>query len=418
VLLTREGAETLLVPCLLQVFQHADVTSVYQESRRISVNSTRTLYISERDRSAATSDVIGRRGILSEKHFHRTVALERRRTERSHKPFLLMLIDEDEAIKVDGDRSGLDKILKVLSLTTRETDVVGWYKDSLVASVMFTEIDADDKGTIAERMLARVSTALQRNLSVEQFRPIRISFYWFPEEWQQLLSRKPPVTALYPDLANRDQARKVSHVVKRLMDISGSSLALIVAAPIFALVALAIKLTSKGPVFFRQQRAGRYGVPFSLLKFRSMHCGNSNAIHKQYVTQLISGTARKQPCDGDGQGVYKLTKDPRVTSVGAFLRRSSLDELPQLINVLKGEMSLVGPRPPLDYELEKYDLWHRRRLMEAKPGITGLWQVSGRNRIPFNEMVRLDLVYASSWSPWLDLKILFRTPRAVFAGAH
>jgi lipopolysaccharide/colanic/teichoic acid biosynthesis glycosyltransferase len=384
----------------------------------MSVNSPRILYSSEPNWLTATSNVLGSRGILNEKHFHRTVALERRRTERSHKPFLLMLIDQGEETAVDHDHRGLDKVSKVLSLATRETDVVGWYKDSLVVGVMFTEIDPDDKKAIVERVLARVSTALQRNLSVEQFRPIRISFYWFPEEWQQFLSRKPPVTSLYPDLANQDQARKGYHLVKRVMDISGSFLALIFAAPIFALVAVAIKLTSKGPVFFRQQRVGRYGEPFSLLKFRSMHCGNSNAIHKQYVAQLISGTARKQPCNGEGQGVYKLTKDPRVTSVGAFLRRSSLDELPQLINVLKGEMSLVGPRPPLDYELEKYDLWHRRRLMEAKPGITGLWQVNGRNRIPFDEMVRLDLAYASCWSPWLDLKILFRTPKAVFAGAH
>ena len=381
------------------------------------MNSPRALYALEPNRFTATADAIRSRRILSEESFHRTVALERRRTERYRKPFLLMLIDEGE-MAVESDGCGLDKILNVLSVTTRETDVVGWYKESLVAGVVFTELWPDNKKNIVERMLARVSAALQRNLSVEQFSQIRIAFYWFPEEWQQFLSDKPRVTPLYPDVANQDRSRKLYHVVKRIMDIAGSSLALVSAAPIFALVALAIKLTSKGPVFFRQQRVGRYGVPFSLLKFRSMYRGNSNAIHKQYVAQLISGTARKQPCNGNGQGVYKLTTDPRITSVGAFLRRSSLDELPQLINVLKGEMSLVGPRPPLDYELERYELWHRRRLMEAKPGITGLWQVNGRNRVPFDEMVRLDLVYASSWSPWLDLKILFRTPKAVFAGAH
>jgi len=381
------------------------------------VNSPRAFHSLERNQFTATCDVIGSRRILSEKLFHQTVALERRRTERSHKPFLLMLIDDGE-IAVDSNKSGLRKMLEVLRLTTRETDVVGWYKDSLVVGVMFTEIDPDDKKSIVERMLYRVSTELQKHLSLEQFSSIRFSFYWFPEDWQQLLSRKPYVTALYPDLADRDQSRKLCQLVKRVMDITGSSLALVFAAPMFALVALAIKLTSKGPVFFRQQRVGRYGVPFSLLKFRSMYYGNNNAIHKQYVAQLISGSARKQPCNGNGHGVYKLTTDPRVTSLGAFLRRSSLDELPQLINVLKGEMSLVGPRPPLDYELERYDLWHRRRLMEAKPGITGLWQVNGRNRIPFDEMVRLDLAYASSWSPWLDLKILFRTPKAVLAGAH
>jgi lipopolysaccharide/colanic/teichoic acid biosynthesis glycosyltransferase len=114
--------------------------------------------------------------------------------------------------------------------------------------------------------------------------------------------------------------------------------------------------------------------------------------------------------------IYKIVSDPRVTQTGRLLRKSSLDELPQLINVLKGEMSLVGPRPPLPYEYERYSTWHRRRLMEVKPGITGLWQVNGRSRTTFDEMVRLDLEYVRSWSIWLDLKILLRTPAAVLSG--
>jgi lipopolysaccharide/colanic/teichoic acid biosynthesis glycosyltransferase len=202
------------------------------------------------------------------------------------------------------------------------------------------------------------------------------------------------------------------------MDVGGSLVALVLASPIFFLIALAVKLTSKGPIFFKQERIGQYGVPFPILKFRSMHANNNCNLHKEYVSQLIAGVAEKKPCNGNGQGIYKLTADARITTVGKFLRRTSLDELPQFINVLKGEMSLVGPRPPIDYEVDKYDLWHRRRVMEAKPGITGLWQVNGRNRLPFNEMVRLDLRYANSWSPWLDLKILLRTPRAVVAGAR
>jgi lipopolysaccharide/colanic/teichoic acid biosynthesis glycosyltransferase len=141
-----------------------------------------------------------------------------------------------------------------------------------------------------------------------------------------------------------------------------------------------------------------------------MHVRNDASTHKEYVRQLIAGKAEKHPSDGNEDGVYKITKDPRITTVGAFLRRSSLDELPQFINVLRGEMSLVGPRPPVPYEVEAYDLWHRRRVLEAKPGITGLWQVSGRSRIKFDDMVRLDLHYAQHWSPWLDLKIILRTP--------
>jgi lipopolysaccharide/colanic/teichoic acid biosynthesis glycosyltransferase len=200
------------------------------------------------------------------------------------------------------------------------------------------------------------------------------------------------------------------------MDIVGGAFGLLMFAPLFLIIALAVKLTSKGPVFFRQQRIGQFGTPFVFLKFRSMHLNNDPKIHLDYIRQLISGKAERQPGNGNGQGVYKLTADPRVTRVGAFLRRTSLDELPQFINVLRGEMSLVGPRPPIPYEVDKYQTWHRRRVLEAKPGITGLWQVSGRSRVGFDEMVRLDVRYAMQRSFWLDLKILLLTPRAVILG--
>jgi len=133
---------------------------------------------------------------------------------------------------------------------------------------------------------------------------------------------------------------------------------------------------------------------------------------------LIAGKAEKQSSQGtgNGDGVYKLTKDPRITRVGGFLRKTSLDEIPQFLNVLRGEMSLVGPRPPVPYEVESYDFWHRRRVLEAKPGITGLWQVKGRSRVKFDDMVRLDLQYARTWSPWLDVKILLQTPGAMVIG--
>ena len=145
-----------------------------------------------------------------------------------------------------------------------------------------------------------------------------------------------------------------------------------------------------------------HGTMFTFLKFRSMSVNNDTTVHKEYVRQLIAGTAGSNGAK-NGKGIYKLIADPRVTAVGRFLRRTSIDELPQFINVLRGEMSLVGPRPPIAYEVESYDLWHRRRLLEAKPGITGLWQVNGRSRVKFDEMVRLDLQYARTWTPWLDL---------------
>jgi lipopolysaccharide/colanic/teichoic acid biosynthesis glycosyltransferase len=182
---------------------------------------------------------------------------------------------------------------------------------------------------------------------------------------------------------------------------------------------MAIKLTSKGPVFFRQQRLGQYGRGFTFLKFRSMHPDSDPSIHREYVKRFIGNGAAEKPA-AEPAATYKLTVDPRVTPIGRFLRRTSLDELPQFLNVLWGDMSLVGPRPPVPYEVECYSAWHRTRLLAAKPGITGLWQVAGRSRVKFDDMVRMDLRYATSWSLWLDLKILLQTPLAVFTanGAH
>src|SRR5208282_4800200 len=160
-----------------------------------------------------------------------------------------------------------------------------------------------------------------------------------------------------------EDSRKVFLTMKRMMDILGSLLALVILSPIFLTIAAAIKATSKGPVLFRQPRIGQNGNSFVFLKFRSMFVNNDAAVHKAYVQNLIAGKADQQPGNGNGQAVYKLTKDSRITRVGAFLRKTSLDELPQFVNVLKGEMSLVGPRPPLPYEVEAYDIWHRRRLL-------------------------------------------------------
>ncbi len=200
------------------------------------------------------------------------------------------------------------------------------------------------------------------------------------------------------------------------MDIAGSSLALILCIPVFVVTAIVVKISSRGPVFFRQQRVGQYGRCFTFLKFRSMYIDNDPSIHRDYVTRLIAGDAKPDASNGSGAGVYKLTNDRRVTKVGKFLRKTSLDELPQLLNVLEGNMSLVGPRPAIPYEVAAYETWHRRRLLDVKPGITGAWQVNGRSRVKFDEMVRLDLQYARSWSPWMDIEILMRTPRAVFGG--
>jgi lipopolysaccharide/colanic/teichoic acid biosynthesis glycosyltransferase len=358
------------------------------------------------------------RRILNEQDFQRMISLERKRSERSGKPFLLMLLELGQQLRSQKDTSTLRDIFSALSRATRETDAVGWHEDRTTPGVMFTEIGNDDRSTTPNILLTRISAILRDNLSFEHFEQISFSFHIFPEHWENGEGPRPGDPALYPDLLARDNAKKSLRAIKRAIDITGSLAALIFLSPVFLLIAVAIKATSKGPVFYRQSRSGRFAATFSMLKFRSMYENSTSNTHKEYVRQLIAGVADKHPSNGDGQAVYKLTRDSRITRAGAFLRRTSLDELPQFINVLLGDMSLVGPRPPIDYEVEEYELWHRRRLMEAKPGITGLWQVGGRNRVSFDEMVRLDLQYARSWSPWLDLKILLRTPRAVIEGAH
>lgn len=351
--------------------------------------------------------------VLNQDMFHRMISLERKRTERSGNPFLLMLLELQGSAPSAHDAKLLHKLLNSLTMTTRETDVIGWYQDGGIVGVMFTEISLDDRAQLLSTMMTRVSETLRHHLSYELFSRISISFHVFPEEWNHEGLERPSNPMLYPDLARKEDSKKGLAAVKRAMDIAGSLAALIALAPVFIVIAIAVKLTSDGPVFFRQQRVGQHGVPFTFLKFRSMRTNNDSSVHKEYVRQLIAGQA-KEESNGNGTGVFKLTNDKRITKVGAFLRRTSLDELPQFINVLCGEMSLVGPRPAIGYEVEAYDTWHRRRILEAKPGITGLWQVEGRSRVKFDDMVRLDLRYANNWSPWMDVKILLRTPGAVF----
>jgi lipopolysaccharide/colanic/teichoic acid biosynthesis glycosyltransferase len=354
--------------------------------------------------------------VLDEVSLHRMISLERKRTERSGKPFLLMLLDMKDGLASEKNGKTLHKVLAALAQNTRETDVMGWYRTDGVVGVMFTELNLDDRDLLLSTIMNKSSESLRQNLDPQQFDRITISFHLFPEEWDHNLPHRPSNPVLYPDLSNRDKGNKLYSTIKRVMDVAGSLVAIILFSPLFLAIAVAIKLTSKGPVLFRQKRIGQHGVPFLFLKFRSMYVNNDASVHKQYVTQLIAGDAQPETSEGNGKAVYKLTRDRRITRVGAFLRRTSLDEIPQFFHVLGGEMSLVGPRPPIAYEVEAYDIWHRRRVLEAKPGITGLWQVNGRSRVNFDDMVRLDLQYANTWSPWMDLKILLRTPAAALFG--
>lgn len=203
--------------------------------------------------------------------------------------------------------------------------------------------------------------------------------------------------------------------IKRLFDVITTSMILVIVWPLILAIAVAVKLDSPGPILFRQKRIGEHGHAFEMLKFRSMRINNDDRVHREHMARLITENVTLIDAAGQGKSSLKLQHDPRITRVGTFIRKTSLDELPQLLNVLRGEMSLVGPRPPVPYEVELYKDWHRRRF-DAIPGLTGMWQVHGRNRVSFDEMVRMDIEYIDRQSLWLDIRLLLKTPFALISG--
>src|SRR6266481_4793546 len=346
------------------------------------------------------------RMLLPENAFVSMLYLERRRAERAKKRFVLVLMDVRKALSgVHKDRT-LGALNQAISQNTRETDVIG---------LIGTELGEADNQLIQQTFLDKIPKVCGAVLGTERAARISVSFHFFPEEYDEGDNDHSANTALYPEFNKKDERRQFALGIKRCIDILGSLAALLLFAPVFAAISLAIKLSSKGPVFFKQERLGEYGKPFTVLKFRSMRTDCDARIHQQYVSQFIAGKVDGAAPEGQ-KPVFKIQKDPRITRVGQFVRKTSLDELPQFWNVLRGDMSLVGPRPPIAYEFRAYDVWHRRRVLEIKPGITGLWQVKGRSRTRFDEMVRLDLQYARDWSIWLDLRILLQTPAAVILG--
>jgi len=350
--------------------------------------------------------------ILPEELFLGMLCLERKRAERSGKKLVLVLLDAEDADKTARKSEILDGVIKAAKAARRETDPSGWYKNNSVLGIIFTELGAMDAETTINKLIDKVREALAVNLSSEDFKYVFLSIHVFGDDSDDHGSANP---AFYPELFHPHDSKKISRVAKRALDVVASATAIALLAPVFLLIALLVKLTSKGPVLFKQERLGQFGKTFTCLKFRSMRVNNDLRIHREFMKRVISGAH-----DGREHGgvtpVYKMTNDPRITRIGRFIRRTSLDELPQFFNVLCGEMSLVGPRPPLAYEYQEYDVWHRRRVLEVKPGLTGLWQVSGRSRVRFDDMVRLDLQYARDWSFWMDVRILLQTPRAVVLG--
>lgn len=342
-------------------------------------------------------------GICAEPHFRQQLVQERRRAERSNKPLLVMVLNTGYVSEKLDQGQLCDTLGKGVQSCVRDTDICGILEDGALLGVIFTELPAD-KVADARRVIAgKVREKLKEMLDDEAASLITISFRIYPETgggdgaFDMLF---------FPELRSKSATETGGLVVKRALDLTGSVVGLLLLLPAFAVLSAAIKLSSKGPVFFCQERIGMNGRKFKLFKFRTMVVGNKDDIHREFVTRLIEGKL------GEDQAVFKITSDPRVTPVGSILRKYSLDELPQLFNVVVGDMSLVGPRPPIHYEVERYCGWQRNRLM-GKPGITGAWQVSGRSKTTFDEMVRLDLRYLRGWSVALDLKIILQTPLAV-----
>jgi lipopolysaccharide/colanic/teichoic acid biosynthesis glycosyltransferase len=353
--------------------------------------------------------------VFSAELFSSLLVRERKRSERSNRPFLLLSLKANA--RLDPECSPIGKAaLEALAATTRETDLLGWVKWPTVVGVIFLEIGDTEPAVAVETIRARVYRELEQRLGARTIGDLSLEFHVFPEPGGG--DPKPDAgvinPVLHPDLIRDQRQHRFSDWIKRALDIVTSLALLVGLAPLLLLIATLVRLTSPGPALFKQPRLGEMGKPFRVFKFRTMYIDAAENPHYAFVTQFIKESGRiRTPATGQP---FKLTSDPRVTPLGRLLRKTSLDELPQIWNVLRGEMSLVGPRPPIPYEVEHYAPWHRRRVLEAKPGITGLWQVMGRSRTTFDEMVRLDLTYARTRSLWTDLRILLRTPRAVLSG--
>ena len=333
--------------------------------------------------------------VLTREHFLTQLHREKRRADRSRAPLSLVVMRfADGRFDADDHRD----IITDLSLSTRETDVVGCLGDGVVAFLLpYSGGEAAE--TFSKLIVSRTGTPAEN---------VQSATYTDPG-FDTLLEDSLAIETSQVSAASLPRRSVSSRGLKRAIDVFGSTALLILASPLMLVTAIAVKLTSPGPIIFRQMRIGRGGKPFPFYKFRSMRCDNDDAVHREYVKSLIQGRHDEINEGDEDKPVYKLQSDPRITSVGRIIRRTSIDELPQLFNVLKGEMSLVGPRPPIQYEIEDYQSWHMRRLQEVRPGITGLWQVEGRSKTTFDEMVRLDLRYIRNWSLWLDIKILFKT---------
>ena len=401
--------------------------------------------------------------LLSEEAFLSRLHEERMRSERAGSPLSLITIDYTKIVNGLVKKNGLSlqritrHLAEALEKSTRATDIKGWCGNGSIG-VLTPDTGKGGTHVIVEKLVKALETYPMLWASVSKKELTRcfcpstfendgngitqtdesnkranihstkqrkhfhlMSTYKQPVVFPQPAQQLAGAVAVAPwpfelEFFGMLNGRKTQLFVKRTMDIVGALVGITLFSPIMIIIAALIKLTSPGPIIFRQERLGLLGQPFIFMKFRSMRINCDATIHKDFVKKLIKGQTEEINTGTKDNPTYKIVCDPRMTPIGDLLRKTSLDELPQFFCVLKGDMSLVGPRPPIPYECNYYQSWHCRRILEAKPGITGHWQTSGRSTTTFDEMVRLDLQYARTWNLWLDIKILFKTFWAVFSG--
>jgi lipopolysaccharide/colanic/teichoic acid biosynthesis glycosyltransferase len=348
-------------------------------------------------------------GFYREKIFDDMLQRERKRTERSQKPFAMILVHIRHLVKSKAKKS-IRNLSVVLEECFREIDIKGWYKDRSDIGIICPEVEHSCVGALKKK----VESALDKALPPQFREELTVTFICFPHANSDEEATDKALS-VYPEFKTNSPKKITEDILKRSLDIIVAVVALAVSFPIFVFFSVMIKATSPGPVFFKQKRIGFGGRPFTLLKFRTMHVNNDDSVHQKFVKDFIKAKNTKA-CEETK--AFKIVKDKRITPVGHLLRKTSLDELPQFINVLLGNMSVVGPRPPIQYEVDEYHIWHRRRVMEVKPGITGFWQVHGRSSTSFETMVRMDIYYIKYHNIFLDIRLILQTPLSLLKGAY
>ncbi len=339
--------------------------------------------------------------IVPKFQFLKELQREKRRIERSKAPLSIGVFRFGSS-KHSGPNKVIE-LLQLLSINMRETDILGYLTEDLIALLL---PDTNEQG---------IKRFVDKILNQTNSLGVSTMVATYPDQlFDRLITEHHDLQDPHVPLIDGATGRyKSGYPLKRCLDIVGTLVGILVLSPLMLVTAIAIALTSPGPVIFKQIRMGKGGVPFVFYKFRSMARNVDDRIHREYVAKLINENLEEINQGNTDNPMYKIKSDPRVTRVGKIIRKTSIDELPQFFNVLKGDMSLVGPRPPLPYETENYQSWHLRRLLEIKPGITGLWQVEGRSKTSFNDMVRMDIRYIRYCSLRLDVKILLKTVKVV-----